>query len=86
MDSQGEISRFVAYLKAGKRDAARLLWQRYYRRQLGLARAKLGGLPRQVADEEEVALSAFDSFVRRAEQCGFPPSHSHFRQPTSLLS
>jgi DNA-directed RNA polymerase specialized sigma24 family protein len=72
MDSSGEISRFVAQLQAGQRDAARLLWERYHRRMLGLARAKLGALPRRVADEEDVALSAFDSFCRGAEQGRFP--------------
>jgi DNA-directed RNA polymerase specialized sigma24 family protein len=74
MDSQGDISRFVAELKAGQRDAARLLWERYYHRLLGLARAKLGGLPRRALsprDEEDVALSAFDSFCRGAEQGRF---------------
>jgi DNA-directed RNA polymerase specialized sigma24 family protein len=72
MDSSGEISRFVAQLQAGQRDAARLLWQRYYRRLLGLARAKLGRLPRRAANEEDVAQSAFDSFCRGAEQGRFP--------------
>jgi DNA-directed RNA polymerase specialized sigma24 family protein len=72
MDSQDDISRFMAQLQAGQRDAARLLWERYYRRLLGLARAKLGDLPRRVADEEDVALSAFDSFCRGAEQGRFP--------------
>jgi DNA-directed RNA polymerase specialized sigma24 family protein len=72
MDSQGDISRFVAELKAGQRDAARPLWQRYYHRLLGLARARLGGLPRRVADEEDVALSAFHSFCQGVERGRFP--------------
>jgi DNA-directed RNA polymerase specialized sigma24 family protein len=37
-----------------------------------LARRKLHGQPRAAADEEDVALSAFDSFCRRAEQGQFP--------------
>jgi DNA-directed RNA polymerase specialized sigma24 family protein len=72
MDSEGEISRIVAELKAGQRDAARPLWEHYHRRLLGLARAELGGLPRRVTDEEDVALSAFDSFCRGAERGRFP--------------
>jgi DNA-directed RNA polymerase specialized sigma24 family protein len=72
MASQGDISGLVAELKAGKRDAARSLWDAYYRRVMGLARAKLGGLPRRVFDEEDVALSAFDSFCRGAELGRFP--------------
>jgi DNA-directed RNA polymerase specialized sigma24 family protein len=37
-----------------------------------LARAKLRNAPRRVADEEDVALSAFDSFCRGAEAGRFP--------------
>jgi DNA-directed RNA polymerase specialized sigma24 family protein len=72
MASQGDISGLVAELKAGKRDAARPLWDAYYRRLMGLARAKLGRLPRRVAGESDVALSAFDSFCRGAELGRFP--------------
>jgi DNA-directed RNA polymerase specialized sigma24 family protein len=38
---------------------------------VGLARQRLRGTARQVADEEDVALSAFDSFCRAAEQGRF---------------
>jgi DNA-directed RNA polymerase specialized sigma24 family protein len=72
MASQGDISGLVAELKAGKRDAAGPLWDAYYRRLMGLARAKLGRLPRRVIDEEDVALSAFDSFCRGAKLGCFP--------------
>jgi DNA-directed RNA polymerase specialized sigma24 family protein len=34
---------------------------------VGLARARLRGVPLLIADEEDVALSAFDSFCRRAQ-------------------
>jgi DNA-directed RNA polymerase specialized sigma24 family protein len=54
-------------LKAGDRAAADRLWGAYMRRLISLARGKLGGSPRGIADEEDVALSAFDSFYRRAE-------------------
>src|SRR5262249_42941737 len=37
-----------------------------------LARARLQGAARRAADEEDVALSAFDSFVRGAERGRFP--------------
>jgi DNA-directed RNA polymerase specialized sigma24 family protein len=39
---------------------------------VGLARQKLQGRPRRAADEEDVALSAFDSFCRAAERGRFP--------------
>jgi RNA polymerase sigma factor (sigma-70 family) len=56
-------------LKRGDRAAAEALWDSYVHRLVELARARLGGTPRRAADEEDVALSAFDSFFRRAE-CG----------------
>jgi len=46
--------------------------ERYFRRLVGLARKKLRAAPRRAADEEDVALSAFDSFCRGAEQGRFP--------------
>jgi len=54
----------------GNEEAAARLWERYHQRILELARAKLRGQPRRVADEEDVALEAFDSFYRRAQQGG----------------
>lgn len=54
-------------LRRGDRSAAEALWGSYIHRLVALARARLGGTPRRAADEEDVALSAFDSFYRRAE-------------------
>jgi hypothetical protein len=42
---------------------------------VALARGRLRGRPRRAADEEDVALSAFDTFCRRAEQGRFPDLH-----------
>jgi DNA-directed RNA polymerase specialized sigma24 family protein len=48
-------------------DAARRLWEQYFHRLVGLARVRLQGRVRRgAADEEDVALSAFDSFCRGA--------------------
>ena len=54
-------------MKKGDRAAADQLWDAYVRRLVSLARRKMGAVPRPAADEEDVALSAFDSFYRRAE-------------------
>jgi DNA-directed RNA polymerase specialized sigma24 family protein len=51
------VTRWLRELEAGDQDAARLLWQRYYRELVELARARLGQTPRRMADEEDVALS-----------------------------
>ena len=72
MDPEGSVTRWISQLKHGDRAAAE---------------AALGGLlppprrpgarppprhPRRAADEEDVALAAFDSFYRRAERGQFP--------------
>lgn len=72
MASEGSVTRWLGPLQAGDPAAAQQLWQRYFQRLVELARKKLRGSPRRVADEEDVALSAFDSFCRRAEQGRFP--------------
>jgi hypothetical protein len=72
MSSPGSVSLWIAQLKAGARDAARPLWENYFRRLVCLARDRLAGVPRRAADEEDVALSAFDSFCRAAERGCFP--------------
>jgi RNA polymerase sigma factor (sigma-70 family) len=72
MSSLGSVTTWVEQLRAGDRAAAQRLWERYFPRLVGLARQKLRGLPRRAADEEDVALSAFDSFCRGAERGRFP--------------
>jgi DNA-directed RNA polymerase specialized sigma24 family protein len=75
MSSPGSVTRWIAQLKAGERDAVQPLWQNYCRRLTARARRRLAGVPRRAADEEDVALSAFDSFCRAAEQGRFPQLH-----------
>jgi DNA-directed RNA polymerase specialized sigma24 family protein len=72
MASKGSVSTCIELLKAGDHDAAQALWQRYFHRLVGLARTKLPEGRRRAADEEDVALSAFDSFYRGAEAGRFP--------------
>jgi len=64
---------WVKQLKAGNREAAQAIWERYYRRLIGLARKRLSGRGSlSVADENDIAQSAFASFYRAAEQGRFP--------------
>jgi DNA-directed RNA polymerase specialized sigma24 family protein len=51
------VTYWLRQLEAGDEDAARLLWERYYRELVELARTRLGTTPRRVSDEEDVALS-----------------------------
>ena len=66
------VSQWIDGLKAGDEAAAAKLWQRYFRRLVGLARKKLGDSPRRVADEEDVVVSAFKSFCQGAKKSRFP--------------
>src|SRR5262245_56566284 len=76
MSSSGRVTAWIDRLRAGDRAAAQRLWQGYFRRLVGLARAKLRHrLPTAMADEEDVALSAFNSFCRGAEEGRFPQLH-----------
>jgi DNA-directed RNA polymerase specialized sigma24 family protein len=72
MQPTGSVTRWLGPLQAGDPAAAQQLWERYFHRLVGLARARLRGIPRAAADEEDVALSAFDSFCRAAEEGRFP--------------
>jgi DNA-directed RNA polymerase specialized sigma24 family protein len=75
MSSPGSVTVWIAQLKAGASDAARPLWASYFRSLVSRARDRLAGVPRRAADEEDVALSAFDSFCRAAELGRFPDLH-----------
>jgi DNA-directed RNA polymerase specialized sigma24 family protein len=66
MTPEGSITRCLSPLKQGDSAAARSLWERCFQSLVGLARQKLGDAPRRAADEEDVALSALDSFFRGA--------------------
>jgi len=72
MSSSGSVTAWIDQLRAGDRAAAQLLWQGYFHRLVGLARKKLRRAPRGMADEEDVALSAFNSFFHGVEQGRFP--------------
>jgi DNA-directed RNA polymerase specialized sigma24 family protein len=72
MDSDDSVTQWIGQLKRGDRAAAPPLWQAYFHRLVALARDRLRGAPRGAADEEDVALAAFDSFYRRAERGQFP--------------
>src|SRR5262245_44658550 len=73
MGAEGSVSRLIGGLVVGDEAAVQRLWERYFRRLVGLARKRLADAPRRVADEEDVAFSAFDSFCRNAEGGRCPP-------------
>jgi hypothetical protein len=72
MSSEGLVTHWIARLKTGNQSAAQHLWEGYFQQLIERARQKLAGTPRRAADEEDVVLSAFDSFCRGARQGRFP--------------
>jgi RNA polymerase sigma factor (sigma-70 family) len=71
---EGSVTCYIHDLiGGGKTDhAAEALWVRYYDRLVKLARKHLRLGARVIADEEDAALSAFDSFCRAAAAGRFP--------------
>jgi DNA-directed RNA polymerase specialized sigma24 family protein len=70
--SDGSVTRWIGPLSQGDEEAAQRLWGEYFARLVALARGRLRGAARRAADEEDIALSAFDSFCRGAERGRFP--------------
>ena len=71
---EGSITHCLGLIRAGDRSAAQPLWERYFGRLVRLARQKLAAGRRRGgdADEEDAALSAFDSFCASAAKGRFP--------------
>jgi DNA-directed RNA polymerase specialized sigma24 family protein len=72
MSDTDSVTHWIDALKAGDVRAVQPLWEGYFHRLVGLAGVRLRGVPTPEADAEDVALSAFDSFCRAAEQGRFP--------------
>ena len=72
-ESDGSVTRWIADLQTGDDSVAQQeLWDRYFRRLVGLARVKLGSGPRGAADEEDVAISAMQSLFHGFAEDRFP--------------
>jgi DNA-directed RNA polymerase specialized sigma24 family protein len=72
VDATASVTCWLEQLKAGEQDAAQPLWERYFARLVEQAERRLRGAARAVADGEDVALSAFQSFCRAARQGRYP--------------
>jgi DNA-directed RNA polymerase specialized sigma24 family protein len=70
----GSITRWLGDLKEGDQAAVQPLWERYFARLVVVARGKLRRMRRTTAgeDEEDAALSAFNSFCLGAAKGRFP--------------
>jgi DNA-directed RNA polymerase specialized sigma24 family protein len=72
MADGGSVTHWLDEVKLGNERATRELWDRYFKRLVGLAAKRLPANVRRMADEEDVALSAFHSFCDRAARDQFP--------------
>ena len=66
------VTDWIESLKGGDELAAEKLWRRYFDALVRLARDRLRGAAKTMADEEDAALNAFDSFVRGAARGRYP--------------
>ena len=72
-DAGSSVTRFLKDFQGGDSRAFTPLWNRYFARLVAVARRRLQHQRRLAgADEEDVALSAFKSFHRRARRGDFP--------------
>ena len=67
MDDSSSISQWIAGLKGGEADDIQRLWEHYSARLTELARQRLQGVPKRIADEEDIAQSVFYSLCRGAQ-------------------
>jgi DNA-directed RNA polymerase specialized sigma24 family protein len=73
-EEEGSVTCWLGNLREGDLAAAQPLWERYFSRLVTVARGKLKKLRRSTAgeDEEDAALSAFNSFCDGAARGRFP--------------
>lgn len=76
MDTNQFVTNWIDRVKQGDTAAAEQIWQKYYRRLVSMARQRLQGASLAVSDEEDVAVSVFESFYRAAENGRFPDLNS----------
>lgn len=72
MQPDDSVAQLIEKIKQGDEQAAHALWDRYFPQLVCLARQKLAGRDTRMEDEEDVALSVLDSFIRAAADERFP--------------
>ena len=71
MPPDEDITQWIDQLKQGDERAAERVWGLYFEKLVRLAARRLRGLSKRDRDEEDVALSAFHSFYKRASDGRF---------------
>ena len=70
------VSQWILHIVDGDAEAARKIWNDYFGKLVRLARRKLVGIPSRDSDEEDVALSAMNSFYQGLAQHKFDHIHN----------
>ncbi|MGC8644585.1 MAG: ECF-type sigma factor, partial [Isosphaeraceae bacterium] len=72
MSNSDSVTHWLDGVKAGQDIEIQRLWDRYFERLVRLAGSRLPGHARRAIDEEDIALSAFQTFCERARKGQFP--------------
>ena len=72
MSSNGSVTHWFEQIRDGDSIAGEAIWKCYYPDLVRLAREKLRGTPRRMADEEDIAASVMESLFRAARDGRFP--------------
>lgn len=68
----GTVTLWIVQVRRGDDLAAAKLWERYFEELVRQARWRLGGRCRTLADEEDIAATAFEEFFRAARRGRYP--------------
>ena len=71
-NAMSDVQVWLEKLKSDDSEAAQQIWECYFSQLVRLAHRRLGELPRRSVDEEDVALSAMNSFIQGARANRFP--------------
>ncbi len=71
-ESTEDFSRLVDLVRSGDEQAVTTLWEKYYQQLVRIASSRLPGNLRRTGDEEDIALSAFHSFIAGVRRDAFP--------------
>jgi DNA-directed RNA polymerase specialized sigma24 family protein len=70
------VTTWIGLLRQGDESAAQRLWEQYFDRLVNYAQARITDLNRASSDEEDIALSAFHSFIQAVQMGRFPRLHT----------
>ena len=74
--SKEEVTQWMIRLADGNQTAAEKIWNEYFGKLVRLARRKLDGMPLRDVDEEDIALSAMNSFYMGVAKGEFGALHN----------